>query len=316
MIVNMSKIIIDFPRGSFRQKVVATNARKGNPRSFFNSIFNQEDRRRRDIRQRTLSKVFSVRFPEKVEEEIIEKEIDPTEKSSARKFIDLTLGESASSTSRHESRHESISTLATAFTCDESLTGDDYVFDVDVDKMDLNDKPLDEEEEEIDYDDAATYTVDSWGLADAAFIQQVHEVSDNLEEELSSKGIESPYRKATDIFPSFSDLHYQIQSELRRQKRESKKNLTNDGDRSYGIRQSRRQSYFQRQFVGQFLYENRGDGSCSLPLVLAYGLEKRLSSLDAKRANEALKRLKSPLNGRRNFKREHKRKRENAWGEY
>lgn len=309
----MSKIIIDFPSDSFRQKVVATKARKGNPRSFLNSIFNQEDGRRRDIRQRTLSKVFSVRLPKKVEEEIMQKEIDPTEKSSARKFIDLTLGESTSSSSRHESRHESISTLATALTCDESFTGDDYVFDVDVDKMDSNDKPLDEDEEDIDYDDVATYVVDSWGQADAAFIQQIHEVSDNLEEELSSKGIESPYRKATEVFPSFSDLHYQIQNELRHKKRESKKNLTNDGDKSYGIRQS----YFQRQFVGQFLYEKRGDGSCSLPLVLAYGLEKRLSSFDAKRANETLKRLKSPLNGRRKFKGEDKRKsRKNEWGEY
>mmetsp|Transcript_1354 Transcript_1354/g.1792 ORF Transcript_1354/g.1792 Transcript_1354/m.1792 type:complete len:301 (+) Transcript_1354:90-992(+) len=158
----------------------------------------------------------------------------------------------------------------------------------------LVDKEGFEDDENTNYDsDLEDHVMDAWSNADAAFIQEVHRRQVALEKELEEKEIESPYRQATDIFPSFQNIHKELKGELLGQKK-------NDQMQEEGSSFKRRHSQILRRESKQLLlqrsfYNERFDGISCLPLVLVEGLERPIPDYEMKVVHEILTELYSPL---------------------
>lgn len=151
-----------------------------------------------------------------------------------------------------------------------------------------------EDDEDTNYDsDLEDHAMDAWSNADAAFIQEVHRRQDALEKELEKKEIQRPYRQATDIFPSFQNIHKELESELIGQKK-------NDQMQEEGSSFKRRHSQLLRResqqiLLQRYFYNERCDGISCLPLVLEEGLERPISDYDMEVVHEVLTELDSPL---------------------
>jgi hypothetical protein len=184
---------------------------------------------------------------------------------------------------------------------------------------------------DCDYDDVVLYSTAAWEAADAAFIANVKDVASNLERALNDQGLESPFWTAERIVPPFRELHSKLKENMDRIKKEeetpvappptpvaipetkkskkvvrlSRRSSFEFGDRrtvrpldelggydDLGLRTLHRDD---RVYLKQFLYDYRRDGTCSLPLVLAGGLEKQLGGETIEAALGILASLTSPL---------------------
>jgi hypothetical protein len=182
-----------------------------------------------------------------------------------------------------------------------------------------------------DYEDDAMILT-PWEAADVAFIEGVHEIARNLERSMNDQGLESPFWAAEEVFPLFQDVHSKLKDNMnKRVTKYSYPILSTRGDdtakSSIGSKVSRltcrlsddltRKHVLQdsmggyddlgmralhrddRAYLKTFLYELRRDGSCSLPMVLARGLEKQLCNTAIHFALGVINDLTSPLRSRR-----------------
>lgn len=223
------------------------------------------------------------------------------DENCCRQFLDLTE-EVPTRTKRLLSTRMSISNY---FLDTSTLETADFSDDDDDDYNSVEDNG--------DSDDESIEDQDPWANANAALVKEVHEVSRRLEEELENEGIESPFTKATAVFPSFGDFHKQVGRELNDLKTETRKAVLRKSSmqlrRSLDMTETffeepaylKRKESRQRNYLRQYFYE-KGAETCSLPLVLAYGLEKRLSEDATRIAVDILHELTSPLRCFRNEK--------------
>jgi hypothetical protein len=185
-------------------------------------------------------------------------------------------------------------------------------------------------DDDYDYDDVVLYSTAAWEAADAAFIANVKDVASNLERTLNDHGLESPFWTAEQIVPPFKELHSKLKENMDRIKKKEEKPVepppaeaTPETKKSKKIVRLSQRSFFEfgdrrtlmphddlggyddlglrtlhrddRAYLKQFLYDYRRDGTCSLPLVLAGGLEKELGGETIEAALGILANLTSPL---------------------
>lgn len=215
-------------------------------------------------------------------------------RSFARQFLDLTLEVSDQRRDRRKGIKESLSWISNRIS-HRSITTDDLSCDgCSVQSI-----------ESMEHFDAVE--LEGWENADAIFIEEVHDVSKELEERLQKLGIKSPFRDVHEVIPKFKELHLQIQGDLSQQEKEHRVPLHEQAvteDRLLAEKNQQRQ--IEEGELNAFLYHKKVvlseiDGEYipklvfATPATLAHGLDVNFPV----EAIQILEELNSPLRNRR-----------------